>query len=52
MQGQDAKRCARSACLIPTQEIAGAFDAIKDKTELEALIAYLQGLGTALKQAR
>lgn len=33
-------------------EIAGAFDAIKDKTELEALIAYLQGLGTALKQAR
>ena len=34
------------------EEIAGAFDAIKDKTELEALIAYLQGLGTALKQAR
>jgi cytochrome c oxidase cbb3-type subunit 2 len=33
-------------------EIAGAFDAVKDKTELEAVIAYLQGLGTALKQAR
>ena len=34
------------------EQIAGAFEAIKDKTELEALIAYLQGMGTALKQTR
>ena len=26
-------------------QIAGAADAVKDKTELDALIAYLQGLG-------
>jgi cytochrome c oxidase cbb3-type subunit 2 len=32
------------------QEIAGAKDELKDKTELDALIAYLQVLGTALKQ--
>jgi cytochrome c oxidase cbb3-type subunit 2 len=30
-------------------DIAGAADAAKDKTELEALIAYLQVLGTAIK---
>jgi cytochrome c oxidase cbb3-type subunit 2 len=34
------------------QEIAEAPKAIEGKTELEALIAYLQGMGTALKQAR
>jgi cytochrome c oxidase cbb3-type subunit 2 len=28
-------------------EIAAAADAVRDKTEMEALIAYLQGLGTA-----
>jgi len=32
------------------QEIAGARAELKDKTELDALIAYLQVLGTALKQ--
>ena len=32
------------------QEIAGAKEALKDKTEMDALIAYLQVLGTALKQ--
>ena len=32
------------------QDIAGAKAALKDKTEMDALIAYLQGLGTALKQ--
>ncbi len=31
-------------------EIAGAADAVRGKTELDALIAYLQGLGTAIKQ--
>ena len=30
-------------------EIAGSADAVKGKTELDALIAYLQGLGTAVK---
>ena len=34
------------------EDIAGAKKAIEGKTELEALIAYLQGLGLALKQAR
>jgi cytochrome c oxidase cbb3-type subunit 2 len=33
-------------------EIAGAMKATEGKTELDALIAYLQGLGTAFKQAR
>jgi len=28
-------------------DIDGAADAVKNKTEMEALIAYLQGLGTA-----
>jgi cytochrome c oxidase cbb3-type subunit 2 len=32
------------------QDIAGAQAELKDKTEMDALIAYLQGLGTALKQ--
>lgn len=31
------------------EEIAGAEDQVKGKTEMEAVIAYLQGLGTALK---
>jgi len=30
-------------------EIAGAAEAVKDQTELDALIAYLQVMGTALK---
>jgi cytochrome c oxidase cbb3-type subunit 2 len=29
------------------EEIAGSADAVRDKSEMEALIAYLQGLGTA-----
>jgi len=33
-------------------EIAGADKAVEGKTELDALIAYMQGLGTALKQTR
>ena len=28
-------------------DIAGAADAVRDRTEMEALVAYLQGLGTA-----
>ncbi len=31
------------------EDIAGAAEAVKGKTEMDAMIAYLQGLGTALK---
>ena len=34
------------------EEIEKAPDALKNKTELEALVAYLQGLGLALSQTR
>jgi cytochrome c oxidase cbb3-type subunit 2 len=34
------------------QDIAEAPKALEGKTELEAVIAYLQGMGTALKQTR
>ena len=33
-------------------DIAGAVASVKDKTEMEALIAYLQGLGTVLRNVR
>ncbi|HUX29467.1 MAG TPA: cytochrome-c oxidase, cbb3-type subunit II [Thiobacillus sp.] len=33
-------------------DIAGAREALKGKTELDVLIAYLQGLGTDIKQTR
>lgn len=35
--------------LYTDEEIAGAQKAVEGKTELEALIAYLQSLGHALK---
>ena len=34
------------------EDIAGAVGAVQGKSELEALVAYLQGLGTALKNVR
>jgi len=34
------------------EEIAGAEKTLEDKTELDALIAYLQNLGTTIKQVR
>ena len=34
------------------EDIAGAAKAVDGKTELQALIAYLQGLGTATKRGR
>ena len=34
------------------EDIAGAKDAVKGKTEMDALVAYLQGLGTAIKSKR
>jgi cytochrome c oxidase cbb3-type subunit 2 len=50
----DAKMKALRVVGVPytDAEIAGAKKAIEGKTELEALIAYLQGMGTALKQTR
>jgi len=33
-------------------DIAGAEAAVKGKTEMDALIAYLQGLGTDIKSRR
>ena len=30
------------------EDLAGAPDAVRDKTELDALVAYLQGLGVAV----
>ncbi|MGE6388015.1 cytochrome-c oxidase, cbb3-type subunit II [Pseudomonas sp. NPDC078416] len=33
-------------------DIAGAADAVKGKTEMDALVAYLQGLGTLIKSKR
>ena len=34
------------------EDIAGAANAVRDKTEMEALIAYLQGRGTNIKTRR
>jgi len=46
-----AKMRALRALGVPygDEEIAGAADALKGKTEMDALIAYLQGLGTTLR---
>ena len=34
------------------EDIAAAKDSVKGKTEMDALVAYLQGLGTAIKSKR
>jgi cytochrome c oxidase cbb3-type subunit 2 len=43
--------CSQDLAGVPytDAEIQGAAEAVKGKTELEALIAYLQVLGTAVK---
>ncbi|MBS3917183.1 MAG: cytochrome-c oxidase, cbb3-type subunit II [Sulfuritalea sp.] len=50
----EAKMRALRMLGVPYQdeEIAGAKKMLEGKTEMDALIAYLQGLGTALKQTR
>ena len=50
----DAKMKALRSVGVPytDAEIAGAKKAIEGITELDALVAYLQGMGTALKQTR
>jgi cytochrome c oxidase cbb3-type subunit 2 len=47
----EAKMRALRTLGVPytNEEIAGAKGELKDKTEMDVLIAYLQGLGTALK---
>ena len=34
------------------EDIAGASDAVRGKSEMDALVAYLQVLGTAIKNKR
>jgi len=34
------------------EDVAGAAAEVKDKTEMDALVAYLQGMGTAVKTVR
>jgi len=47
----DAKMRALRTVGVPytEEDIAGAKEQLKDRTEMDALIAYLQGLGTSLK---
>ena len=37
---------------VPEEDIAGAKDAVRGKTEMDAMVAYLQVLGTALTNKR
>ncbi len=50
----DAKMRALRTVGVPytDAEIAGAAKALEGKSEIGALIAYLQGLGTAIKATR
>jgi len=52
--GTPAKMRALSTVGVPytDADIEGAADAVKGKTELDALVAYLQGLGTVIKTKR
>jgi cytochrome c oxidase cbb3-type subunit 2 len=34
------------------EQIAAAADEVKGRTEMEALVAYLQGMGTAIRTVR
>ena len=56
LDGKDtaAKMTALRALGVPYSDadIAGAHEAVKGKTEMEALVAYLQVLGTSLKNKR
>ena len=49
-----AKMAALRAVGVPytDKEIAEAPKAVEGKTEIQAVIAYLQGMGLALKQTR
>ena len=53
-EGVPAKMRALRKVGVPysDEEIAKSTESVKGKTELEALIAYLQGMGTALRNVR
>ncbi|UUY07250.1 cytochrome-c oxidase, cbb3-type subunit II [Pseudomonas sp. J452] len=53
-KGSAAKLAAMRTLGVPYSdaEIAGAAEAVQGKTEMEALVAYLQVLGTSLKNKR
>jgi cytochrome c oxidase cbb3-type subunit 2 len=53
-EGVPAKMRALRTVGVPytEEDIAKASEAVKGKTELDALIAYLQGMGTALRNVR
>ena len=53
-EGTPAKMRALRTVGVPytDADIAGAAEAVKGKTEMDAMIAYLQGLGTAIKANR
>ncbi|WP_018411737.1 cytochrome-c oxidase, cbb3-type subunit II [Methyloversatilis thermotolerans] len=54
VDGSTIEQRMRALTLVGTpyteEQIKGAAEELKGKTELEALIAYLQGLGTAIKR--
>ncbi|MNC30798.1 Cytochrome C oxidase, mono-heme subunit/FixO [compost metagenome] len=56
LDGKDtaAKMTALHTLGVPytEEDIAGARDAVNGKTEMDALVAYLQVLGTSLKNKR
>jgi cytochrome c oxidase cbb3-type subunit 2 len=47
---QNMRALARVGVPYTEEQMAGAAESLKGKTEMEALIAYLQGLGTAIKR--
>jgi cytochrome c oxidase cbb3-type subunit 2 len=47
---QNMRALSRVGVPYTEEQIAGAAESLKGKTEMEALIAYLQGLGTAIKR--
>lgn len=53
-QGVAAKMLALRKVGVPysDEDIAKAADSLKDKTEMDAMIAYLQGLGVLLRNVR
>jgi cytochrome c oxidase cbb3-type subunit 2 len=56
LDGQDTATKFKALRLLGVpysdEDIAGAADAVKGKTEMDALVAYLQVLGTAVKNKR
>lgn len=42
----------RVGVLYTDEQIAGAADEVKGRTEMDALVAYLQGMGTAIRTVR